>query len=1044
MKKIVTSLIVILPFVFLIALFAITSVASVSADIPTNGLVINNKGENGVFSFDLANYQNKMFEQDLGVEVLPHMAKNKKYSLKVTDANTGKDSNIVTLEEDGSFALHDVGVAKLTFTSKDGGYSDSVVFNVGSSGVLSFNPVLFNSNGDVVALEKGDTTDFKATIEAGAYTLKSEYHPATAVNVRSVFGSENQDKVRINKVSGIINANFETDCIVSVTVKDAFDNDVEKTILLSVKRTGEVMANSKQASKTISDAPNIVVPLNTKTFTLYVDCDGVVDNDIKLNGAKSVVASVRKLSNVSDSAYAIDLTLDEPVTQKTEKLLYTLTVNGTDRHYIRLSFLDYAFSVTSFANAKGENDLVLLDGAKTLFSVSSDPSDDLTYSWRIQNEELAQITNQSNQYCYISALASGKTKLFIDWQKVENGVVAASGTIERDLEVAKSYTSLIFNESVATNGLGKLAIANQKIENGAIVKSEYFAKLFNAKTAVEYPFDNIVFTSSNESVLKVETSQNGVRFIIKDTGEVTVTAEWKFGTRFNAKPASITFNAVNGVYVNDYEELKLATDGKKQIVLAKDVYIGEKLTDEKGNPRYTDAEMRNKLLANVKKIKTTSDYKYYSNLGKPQPEVYVGFEFANNVYGNGHFVSAEYITNMRSTLTDTVPSYALFKGPLNFVAANTAPESDGGIDAASVKGQDNISFLVRKNGIVLDNLALCGCDDSALYSTDKDGNKKIELSYLNEKGTTLEVMCNATLLNCRIKNGRTVVRVFGKSGIDQNSGVSAQSERINVTIDGCRLQTAREFILKVGTNRFLRGNASNLAPSLKDANGNPYTNHNKPQCDDYAKDKFFMDNYVLTDVTLKDSVLATSGLFSVGVESHFSGVMLDKPTMGMSYLRGWDTLEATSYPAILRLVGNVVLDDWKELDQVDSSTLIETNLNSDQQGLNFLSLNIPAMLREVCQTEGYENIISRISGKEYVHGGIALYGGGKNYSIIDTSEYAFESMNQYLVNIGILENSDNSILQSQGSLLPLAAGKEDFRFYMFDASSKWNATSKLN
>lgn len=77
MKKIVTALIIVLPLVFLIALFAITSVASVSADIPANGLVINNKGV-GVFSFDLANYQNKMYEQDLGVEVLPYMAKNKK------------------------------------------------------------------------------------------------------------------------------------------------------------------------------------------------------------------------------------------------------------------------------------------------------------------------------------------------------------------------------------------------------------------------------------------------------------------------------------------------------------------------------------------------------------------------------------------------------------------------------------------------------------------------------------------------------------------------------------------------------------------------------------------------------------------------------------------------------------------------------------------------------------------------------------------------------------------------------------------------------
>ena len=98
MKKVVTALIIVLPLLFLVALFAITSVASVSADIPANALVINNKGANGIFSFDLAKYEHKMFEDDLDVEVLPVMAKNKKYSLKITDANTGEDTGIVTRE----------------------------------------------------------------------------------------------------------------------------------------------------------------------------------------------------------------------------------------------------------------------------------------------------------------------------------------------------------------------------------------------------------------------------------------------------------------------------------------------------------------------------------------------------------------------------------------------------------------------------------------------------------------------------------------------------------------------------------------------------------------------------------------------------------------------------------------------------------------------------------------------------------------------------------------------------------------------------------
>ncbi|HBP51918.1 MAG TPA: hypothetical protein DD626_01265 [Clostridiales bacterium] len=1044
MKKLVTALIIVLPFVLLISLFALTSVASVSADIPANGLVINNKGA-GVFSFDLANYQNRMYEKDLGVEVLPYMAKNKTYSLSVTDANTGEKSDIVTLEKDGSFALHDVGVAKLTYTSNDGGYSDSVVFNVGSSGVLSYVPSLKDAVGNTVTLSVGDDTDFEANIEVGSYVLSGNYYPSTATNIHASYKSENDDKIQIDEVSGKINAYFETNGVVSIFVKDAFGNDVEKKIRLIVSRSGDLMINGQRTSSNRNDTASVTAPLGTTNFTLFVDCKDVKNNDIRISGAKSADYRVRKLYDVSDSAYAVDVTLNEPVNSPMEGLLYSVRINGnpSSTRYFKLSFADYAFSVNSLANADGNDDLVVLDETTTRFVVSSNPDDGLTYTWRTDDPSVAEISEQSGKYCHITAIAQGKTQLRIDWQKIENGTLISNGTITRNLIVTKSYASLIFNEAASSHGLGKLAIANRKFENGTVTDAEYVTKLFNnvigkdqSQEEIEYPFDDIVFKSSNDSVLSPEKTADGVKFIVKDTGEVTITAEWIYGDRFGAKATSITVNAVNGVYVNTYDELKIATEMKKQIVLQNDIYLGEKLTDEQGNLLYSESETTQKLLSFVKTIKTTGDYKYYSNLGEEQPNVYVCFEFENDVYGNGHFVSAEYITNMRGALTDTVPSYALFKGPLNFVAANMS-----GIDIASVKAQDNISFLVRKNGIVLDNVTLAGCDDSSLYVKDKLGNSKLELALLNEKGTTLEVMCDATVRYCRIKNGRTVVRVFGKSSISASSVVNPQRERINATFDGCRMHTAREFVLKIGTNRILRGNADDLAPSFVDSNGNAYTDHNSVSCDKYANDKYFTNNYVLTDVTLKDSILSTSGLFSVGVESHFSGSLLDMPTLGFNYLKGWDGLAATSYPACLRLVGNVILDDWKELTQVDSSTLIEVNLKSDQQSFGWLQLNIPQMLKEVCKQPGYGNIISTIDGKDYVHGGIALYGGGKNYSIIDTSKYTFESMSQYLVNIGVLENSTDETLRMQGQMLPMAAGGENFRFVMFDATSKFNATN---
>ena len=97
------------------------------------------------------------------------------------------------------------------------------------------------------------------------------------------------------------------------------------------------------------------------------------------------------------------------------------------------------------------------------------------------------------------------------------------------------------------------------------------------------------------------------------------------------------------------------------------------------------------------------------------------------------------------------------------------------------------------------------------------------------------------------------------------------------------------------------------------------------------------------------------------------------------------------------------------------------------------------MLRAVKANGGdtYKNIIATKDGTEYVHGGIAFYGGGKNYSALDMSRYTFEKMSTYNVNINSLEKANDDILSSQGKYLPLAAGNGDFRFVMFDASSKY-------
>lgn len=1045
MKKTVTALMVILPLVFLIALFAITSATSVSADIPVSGIAINNKGDNdGVFYFDIANYS-PMYEEELEIEVLPYKAKNRNYTLTVTDENTGNPTDIVSVnQENGAFELHNVGMARLTYTTDDGGYSDSIIFNIDSSGILDFTPTLSDSQDNAVELQQGTNTDYVANITTGSYVFGGNYHPSTTTMISPKYSVEEgkEGNITLNETSGKFTAYYQTSTTVYMSVVGANNQTITKSIKLNIEKPqgSSATINGQHLTEESVNVTTIHAPLHSKKFSIYLDLtDGLTEDDIIIATFDvGYEEEITKLDDVSDSSYRIDITLDDAVEDEDIVINWIIYV-GTSEYHFDVAYADYSFAINSTFNKDGKSeDLVLIKGDSTNLTISCEPDADLSYEWSIYDTSFAKVTSQNGDVCTIEALKDGETTLTVKWS-TEDG---RDGEVTRNIIVTTAYKSLVFSESLGNYGLGSLAIANHKYDNGQIKDANYCATLFNNIVGGREnvtSFKDITFTSSNESVVEVKTT-NGIEFVIKDNGTVTITAKWNFASIFGAEETSLTFTAVDGVYVSTYDELMDATSKDKQIVLANDIYLGENLFDVdasgKRSAKYSDAVMKEKLLSFTKEINTTFDSQYYKNIyGEDyQAKVRYCVEFTRSVYGNGHMINAEYITQMIDS-TGHPYDYAVFQGPLNFVAAkwNGVPE------IASVKGQDNICFLVRTDGVELNNLVLASCDDESLYDNDT-----MELTLLDYTGTTLEIMSDVDIVNCRIKNGRTVVRAHGRYDVDLDSEVNAEKEKINVTIEHCILQNAREFILKIGTNRVKRGyNVDDAAgPSLYDGNGKEYTAYNSPACDNYINDAYFMNNYVLTDVTLKDSTLSTSGLFAVGMESHFAGGMLD----GVAFLNleGWENLAATSYPAILHLVGNVVLDNWKELSTVNSETLITTNIDKSQAenaSLAFLTLNVAEMLKAVksmSQGTSYQNIITTIGEENYVHGGIAFYGGGKNYSILDTSEYTFEKMNQYNINISILSNCEDATLKRQGDYLPYAAGSKDFRFVMFDSTSKYS------
>ena len=207
-------------------------------------------------------------------------------------------------------------------------------------------------------------------------------------------------------------------------------------------------------------------------------------------------------------------------------------------------------------------------------------------------------------------------------------------------------------------------------------------------------------------------------------------------------------------------------------------------------------------------------------------------------------------------------------------------------------------------------------------------------------------------------------------------------------------------------------------------------------------DKYFYDNYVITDVTLKNSVLDTSGVFAIGIETHFNGEMLDGD-YGLAY---WDNLGSNSFASVLRLEGEVKLYDWKDMSLVDSSTLIETT----NTAMEFLKLQIDLMIEKVASVEEngqkkYPGIVTRIGDNGYVHAGICFYGGGHNYSYLLTDKLETEMMKNYRINLSVLKHNEdpNSLFWRQAHLFPQAAGYQDFSFYMYDNQSQFNYEKQL-
>lgn len=996
MKKKIIALIMIIPIVFLIALFSVGKAAGVYADIPVTGIQITTQNEDGFIDVDVADYDPIAFL----AQVQPVNARNQKYSFEIS--GVGGDEAPDGFEIiDGKLIINDVvGKAKITAISAEKGFKDSVIVSAYSTKVLKISPLVnrIEDGGEIVEIEVGDEI---VEIEGGDYVFGAKLYPENLSGETRIFEEIGGNHIlKLNAVTGVAQALFSGETQVRITCPEGREG-LEKVLTVNVNvdtdSTGFAVNGKSSGAK-------VTVKNNATTAKLFVESknDALEISDLTL--PEGVTAS--GIERISENKFVLTLSFDKEFSDEA----ISGKVGATD---FSLEFTEYNLDVrTSYYDGEGD-EIKQKNNTKVTYVAYSESDDDADVKFEIIDGADVITLEQHGQFATITATKRGFAKIKITAE--HDGKVIKE--IEKTIRVVPNVYSMEFADSAKEYGIENILTIGGKNPKGRPGTRTIFVRVVTEAGAETFTdeFMNVAFSDDNSLFsckAQPATNADAVSAEIRATGTglTTLNAELKnynqyFGTNICAK---IRLRAVKeGRNVGNYEELKTVTEAGHIVVLTSNVMLGVK----KDGTDMTEVELKK----DVKKFTTTYDKTYLENSGESKEVQYL-IEFKNHVYGNGFEINADKFTQCK----DATGKPLIFQGPLNFVA----------IASASVKGQDNISFLVRTDNVLINNVYLKGCEEESLK---EDG--QFNLSKLNYVGTTLEIAKSAKLLNSRVSNGRTVVRIFaggstmGSPVVEDKSAFNVQDEKINVHIESCVLSNAREFILKIGSNRALK-QTNEVQRKLRKEKENEYYS---PYDESNKTDKYFNDNYLINDVTLKNSVLETSGLFSVGMETHFSGEFLLGDT-----ITTWKGCAATSYASALRIVGDVKMLDWKNLSNVDSSTLIEVTGDAN----DWLSMNVAEMMIEVARQQPKEcgDIILNVGGTEYVHGGIAFYGGGYNYSYLDLTRANDETkqFGVYDVNISVLAKSKNEKIQKQGEMLPMAAGAGDFRFYLYNNKSSRN------
>lgn len=969
MTKKILLLVLFLPIICMLCLFTTTKTVSLAIDVPVSGIDIL---EDDIVYLSLD--QNDRYKIDY--TVYPTNAANKEVTLQTAKID---DNRLASFDfVDGYLIPKTVGMARVFLMTNDGGFKDSFIVKVDSTVVQGLESEI--SKNEILIGEK-------------AY-IATKFIPANALDQLIAYSSSNPEVATVNakgEVSGVGSGSAV------ITIYSVNRPHISTTVEINVYSAGDLdIPTPEVVSLNKEGSVDVIVSCETEYSLSYRVLDSALNpstENVEVTfgqASNGRIAINYKFNNNFIGTVNLEVTLTTilgAVTTKTIKIRIIDEVTVSFDHSIIPTFT-VGGSGPLFYTVDGD------DVTITKYEVSSD-NENITVN--MFGEQIVLIANKVG-------LATVTLKV---------SVAELANPITTTLVVLVSPKNFNVIEKI-TNGIeGVWTI-------GGSDNKEFKLDLSHDKN-VSADFNDFIHW---EAVDKQGNVLNNVLSFQKDGtfkvidqnyhGDIYIRCVFEYEDyRLESNKALVRI-VKDGVNITTYRELIEATEAEKAVVLH--ASIEEDFGFINGNVKYYE-------------IPTTYDWTYYKNNGHTTaPKVKVLVQFKNDLYGNGYMINAH-------NLTYGLDSYgqlreeAIFRGPLDFVGLVTNGDGAGNNSGAvSVKGQDNIIFALYE-GVSVFDVELKGCNLQA----DQQGN--FDLTDLDYVGTTVEVLGNNVEINhSRITNGRMTLRIFG----DANDA----NKVINVNINNSIISGAREFLIRMGSNAFVDGYYKEdgtmvYAPYLPN---NTSLKINKfPMAASYvqmskANQQIYDDNFIKTFVTIKNSVFEDCGIFSIGLDSHFAGeALFDGSLLSISslreWLKDWKGLAKTSYGAKLSFEGDVRIFDWKTLDSIDSSSLIE--IIGDNKTFKKLSFNVSQLVETLIENPKFASIVYKENEVNYVHGGIVVFGGGKNYCVFEDNN-TFAKMNTYQV----------SLADVGESYLEVASGHESFYFKMCGSDSTFTPATQ--